>query len=250
MKHIMATVLENQSVLCCKHPEHILDSCTHCPMESGQKERLKYLGQEKEAVFRQEQGKILKFHKEDIATRKKVGAQLRYPSPGSNTAKFSGKSHSASWHLTLSTHRQTQATICPLLLREDSPWHLSPPLTKAYLLFHIRRKKNRPHPLISTCNPHRPIRTFFPENPLSVPFQHSLGSPEELSRPVFLLQSSESKPVSLASRRFTWRQAARPRNRPLRMLPRAQEDSPNDWKWERVGSFQRSALTFFIIYFY
>lgn len=54
MKHIMATVSENQSVLCCKHPEHILDSCTHCPMESGQKERLKYLGQRKEAVFRQE----------------------------------------------------------------------------------------------------------------------------------------------------------------------------------------------------
>lgn len=35
MKHVMATVPENQSVLCYKHPEHTLDSCTHCPMERG-----------------------------------------------------------------------------------------------------------------------------------------------------------------------------------------------------------------------
>lgn len=112
--------------------------------------------------------KILKFHKEDIATRKKVGAQLRYPSPGSNTAKFSGKSHSASWHLTLSTHRQTQANICPLLLREDSPWHLSPPLTKAYLLFHIRRKKKT---VLTPLSQHVILTVQSERSSQKIPFQ-------------------------------------------------------------------------------
>lgn len=164
-----------------------------------------------------------------------------WQSPGSNTRKFSEQRHSVvstKFQITLPSQTvQLKPSSAPLLLREKRlialPCTVPHPLRKHKLLFHIRRKKQSSHPLISKCNPHCPIRTFFLENSTSVVFQHSVFDLPKRS-PIQSFFSRVQNPNL-----FLWllgdlpggRQPSQ-RNRPLRMLPTAQEDSPNDWKWD------------------
>lgn len=163
-------------------------------------------------------------------------------SPGSNTAKFLGQSRSTSFRVTPSTasHR------LPFTVEgEDAPGTAPQPSPKQTHYSTAGGKNMVLAPYLSIES--SLSRAVFLGNPPAVAFQHSvcLGSPEEVYHPDFQLQSSECKPVSPASWRFTCRQVAQPRNRPLRTLPRAQEDSPNDWKPERVGSSPRLAFLLF-----
>lgn len=85
------------------------------------------------------------------------------------------------------------------------------------------------HHLVSKYNPPYPIKTFFLEIFYFSCFSMLCLSSPKRSPPIQSSFSGVQNPnlFSLASRRFTWRQAASPRNRPLRKLQKAWEDSPN-----------------------
>lgn len=123
------------------------------------------------------------------------------------------------------TNCQTQASMCSFTMQREKAAHVLPTLpprltTEAQRTIPPKRE-NGPHS-------HRKIEaSWYHQNIL--PRKSRCGHFPQLSlisHPVFFLRSSEFKLVSLAFRRFTWRQAAQLRERPLRKSETATGTNP------------------------
>lgn len=147
-----------------------------------------------------------------------VGTYLWQQSPGSNTTKFSGQSHSimsARFQITVLTNCQTQVIMCPFIPQAEKAAYASPTLPLSLItevwctIPHKRGKWSSP-----------PSHLLYNQNIL--PRISHFGNFSKLCL-WSTIQSSSSgvQNPNLFLWRCTGRQAAEPRNRLLRMSERA-----------------------------